>query len=54
MRFISTALLLIIVADGAYAQTAKNTRAIAIGPWEIEASFTKKSQVRSLCDEADD
>jgi hypothetical protein len=41
MRFISTALLLIIVADGAYAQTAKNTRAIAIGPWEIEASFTK-------------
>ena len=29
------------MADGAYAQTAKNTRAIAIGPWEIEASFTK-------------
>ena len=41
MRVICTALLLIIFADGAYAQTARNNRAIAIGPWQIEASFTK-------------
>jgi hypothetical protein len=41
MRVICTAVLLIVLADGAYAQTAKNNRAIAIGPWQIEASFTK-------------
>jgi hypothetical protein len=41
MRVIYTALLLIVLADRVYAQTAKNSRAIAIGPWQIEASFTK-------------
>jgi hypothetical protein len=41
MRVICTALLLSIIAEGASAQTATKNRAIAIGPWQIEASFTK-------------
>jgi hypothetical protein len=41
MRVICTALLLSIIAEGASAQTVTKNRAIAIGPWQIEASFTK-------------
>jgi len=41
MRLICTALLLIGFADWANAQTTAHNRAITIGPWQIEASFTK-------------
>jgi hypothetical protein len=40
MRAVCIALLLIAFADTAYAQTTTRNRAIAIGPWQIEASFT--------------
>jgi hypothetical protein len=47
MRYICIALLLIAFANTAYSQTTMRNRAIGIGPWQIEASFTKNRKFES-------
>ena len=45
MRIILTFVLLVAFTNTAHAQTAKGSRSISIGPWQIEASFTKSCKL---------